>query len=419
MTVATGTIIAQVILAVSVLVLARLYDAKSVGLLTTYLSIATIVALAITGRYEQAIVLPKSDRDALDLARLSMVLATVGIFACVIIIVLSYRQLATKLETPQMEGWFFVLLASIYLNALRTTLTFLLNRWKRYKGLAKSRVWNASAAVALKLALFPLAQTGLLIGTVGGQFAGMGMMIRQARKDIPGDHPWAWENLRRVAKQYCNFPRYMMPSALTDAIAMYLPILGASFYFSPTTAGEIGMAMGLLCLPAAVIGSAIAQVFYQECSVSIHQREFLKVRNLLFQTWTRLFFATLLPMLAIYFYGPEIFAFILGGEWTQAGAYAAIMVPLFLADLIRSPTASTFLTLGLQKISFGFSLMTLASRTTAIYIGYRNANFAYGIAITVLIEIFLMAAFNARILWELKQRRTALPPTDEVSTLAV
>lgn len=418
MTVATGTVIAQIILASSVLVLTRLYDPAAVGLLTTYLAIGTIVALAITGRYEQAIVLPKDDRDALDLARIAMVLATVGTFACLLLIIVSFRKLAQRLDTPQMEGWFFVLIVSIYLNALRTTLSFLLNRWKRYKGLSKSRVWNAVAAVILKLALFPLAQAGLLLGAVGGQFAGMGMLIKQARHDIPGNHPWRWANLKRVALAYRNFPLFMMPATLTDSVAMYLPLLGASFYFSPRTAGELGVAMGVLCLPAAVVGSAIAQVFYQECTITIQERQFRKVRNLLFQTWTRLFFAALLPMLAIYFYGPHIFNFLFGDKWPQAGLYASIMVPLFLSDLIRSPTASTFLTLGLQRTSFHFSLLTLCGRGLGLYIGYQNGNFAYGMSITVLLEVFLMAAFNARILWELKRRRVSDERADSLDTVA-
>ena len=423
-TVATGTVVAQVILAVSALALARLYDKAAIGLLSTYMAIGAIVALAVTGRYDQAIVLPKDDRDALDLARLSLTLAAAGTFAFLVVVVLSYQTLAAKLQTPMMEGWFFVLIVSTFLNASRTTLSALLNRWKRYKGLAKSRMWHASVDVGLKLSLFPFEQTGLLLGAIGGQFAGIGILLKQAKRDIPGEHPFLWRNLWRVGRVYANFPRYMMPSALTDNVAMYLPMLGASFYFSPALAGEMMLAMGLLCLPAAVIGSAIAQVFYQECSVCVRENRFQEVRDLLFRTWTRLFFAALVPMGAIYFYGPEIFGFVLGEKWTQAGAYAAILVPLFLSDLIRSPTASTFLTLGLQRTAFGFSLATLAARGFGLFValhmpaysrdlpaGAFDYAYAYGISLTVIIEIVLMALFNARILFELRRRRIAASGT--------
>jgi len=406
-TVASGTVVAQVILAVSVLALARLYDQGPVGLLSNYMAIGTIVALIVTGRYEQAIVLPKNDEDALDLARLSLILAGVGTLVCLLLMVLLYQPLARSLQTPMMEGWFFVLLVSIFLNAMRTTLGFLLNRWKRYKGLSKSRMWNAAVAVALKLALFPLAQTGLLLGAVGGQFAGIGMLLKQAKSDVPGSHPFAWSNLRRVAREYKKFPLFMMPSAVTDSVAMYLPVLGAGFYFSPETAGNVAIAMGLLCLPAGIVGSAIAQVFYQECTVSLHAHEYLKVRNLLFKTWTRLFFTALLPMGVIYFWGPEIFSFVLGEKWATAGFYATILAPLFLSDLIRSPTASAFVTLGLQRRSFVFSLLTICTRAGALVYACHVNDYAAGLGLTVLIEIFLMATFNARILFELKRRRVA------------
>lgn len=431
MTVASGTIVAQVILAVSVLALTRLYNPGDVGLLANYMAIGTVVALAVTGRYEQAIMLPEDDRDALDLARLSLVLAGIGTLVCLLAIVFSYQKLASMLHTPSMEGWFFVLLVTIFLNAARTTLTFLLNRWKRYRGLAASRMWNAIAAVALKLMLFPLAQAGLLIGALAGQFAGMGMMVKQARKDVPGSHSFRWQNLKRVAKTYKNFPCYMMPAALTESISLYLPVLGSGFYFSKEISGQFSAAMGLLCLPGAIIGSAIAQVFYQECTVSIQKGEFLKVRALLFRTWTRMFFATLIPMGAIYFWGPEIFRFVLGEKWGMAGMYGSILVPLFLSDLIRSPTASTFISLGLQRASFQFSLLTLGARALGIFIAVErnrhyvpgangsifipesimSSNFADGIAIAVMIEVFIMAAFNARIIWELRRRRIAQEKT--------
>ena len=66
-----GTAISQLIpIGISPL-LTRIYTPKEFGVLALFVSIAKIISVFSTGRYEPAIVLPKKDKEALNLMAIS------------------------------------------------------------------------------------------------------------------------------------------------------------------------------------------------------------------------------------------------------------------------------------------------------------------------------------------------------------
>ena len=65
----SGTILAQLIPLIAAPFIARLFDATEFGEFAAIMAIVKIVTVVINGRYELAIVLPKSQRDARSLLR--------------------------------------------------------------------------------------------------------------------------------------------------------------------------------------------------------------------------------------------------------------------------------------------------------------------------------------------------------------
>ena len=69
----TGTSLAQAIPIIISPILTRIYTPEDFGLLALFLSITNIIGSVANGRYELAIMLPKEDEDAINIAALGFV----------------------------------------------------------------------------------------------------------------------------------------------------------------------------------------------------------------------------------------------------------------------------------------------------------------------------------------------------------
>ena len=73
-------------------------------------------------------------------------------------------------------------------------------------------------------------------------------------------------------------------------------------------------------------------------------------------------FAALMIMII----GPELFTFVLGARWSEAGIYAQILAPWFFVDFISSPLLAIFNVLEKQGTSLWFNALIFISRVIVI-----------------------------------------------------
>jgi O-antigen/teichoic acid export membrane protein len=131
--------------------------------------------------------------------------------------------------------------------------------------------------------------------------------------------------------------------------------------FSSELAGQYRMASKILILPAAIIGSAVSQVFFQRASKDIHLGVSL-VRTRYIKVCKMLALVGIIPLLLVGVYGEEIFSFVLGQHWIMSGKISQLLIFSAVMYFIFSPTASILIILGRQKILLIFSLLQLAYR---------------------------------------------------------
>ena len=76
-TLMTGTLMAQAVMLLFIPILTRLYNPSEFGIYSLFFAIASMVGMVSSLSYEQAIMLPKSDRDAQVLVFLSTIITIV------------------------------------------------------------------------------------------------------------------------------------------------------------------------------------------------------------------------------------------------------------------------------------------------------------------------------------------------------
>ncbi len=386
-----GTGLAQ-LLAIAVMpVLSRLYSPAEFGVLAVFLSVSTIVATAITLRYETSILLPKEESESISLVLLSLILATflgllVGITAWLI-----PEPIKVALGVSALGSWLLIAVLAGVLTAVVTIGMAWLNRQRAYVGMTQLRITQSGVGSICGIIL---GIYGISSGLLAAQLASLlvvGIFVLIKLRAMRGH--LSRQIMRAVATKHSLAPKFLLPTALLDVITMQLPVLIITAWFGSGAAGQFNMAWKMLALPAVLIGSAVGQVFVQRFAVAWGENQ-QAAKAILIRTWKSLIVVGVAPTILVIIFGEQIFVWLLGESWSEAGHLATILAPMLLATFVSSPTSGIYLVLGLQKYSLYFGVAFLVYRSACIYLGVINGEVKYGLAAWVICELIAIFIYN-------------------------
>jgi lipopolysaccharide exporter len=367
----SGAAIAQALSLIASPVLTRLYNPEAFGVFAVFTTIVFVLGLTVTGRYEQAIVLPNSERDAaslLGLSFLSTVVVTTGI---AILIWLSGATIANWLSVPELIAWLWLIPPYLFTIGVFNSLNYWSTRRNRFSRLSVAQMLHGGSTIGLQiLAGFARFNVmGLIGGKVIGQaLASVVLFLQVWREDgLKSDRSFSLTQLRELAYQHRDFPRYGMPQALVNALSVNLFTLVMSPFFGPSVVGYYALTQRVLALPTRLLGDSIRQVFFPKAS------ELIRSGGDVYRVWRMttlgLLAVGLIPFSVILLFGPQLFAFIFGAEWYQAGVYARLLVPWTYVSLANPPSVMMMPVLNKQGAYMGYELISLLSRAVAIIAG--------------------------------------------------
>ncbi|MGE5704690.1 MAG: lipopolysaccharide biosynthesis protein, partial [Clostridia bacterium] len=167
----TGTGIAQLLTFLTAPVLSRLYDPASFGILSLYTSIASILSVIISWRYEVAIVLPEKDEDAFSLLALCIQIITGMSIAILLVVVLFGESLLSRLGMSAVLPWMWWLPLHVMAMGLAQTLTYWCTRKQDFKGVASTQMVRSVAVTGTQVTggVLQAGAGGLIGGQAGGQ----------------------------------------------------------------------------------------------------------------------------------------------------------------------------------------------------------------------------------------------------------
>ena len=355
-------------------VLSRLYTPEEFGVFAVFNSLVILLCLASTGTFDYAIPMPKEDREAEGLARLALrwtrvfgIAALLGVGAAGLFTdgVGMFPYVAIVLVVPGV----------VVHNWLSVAMHWRI-RQERFRRLSASRTGQALGAAVTQIGLgfLGLTSAGLLFGHIAGRLAGLWVLLKDRWSE--------WRKLREggdaaesreIARLHREQPRYVLPSSLLASGSIELPILVISTLFSELLVGLYGFSYRMLTAPTVLAGYAIGNVYYQRISKSVQDRK--PVMRITVGLWLGLFALGLAPFGAIGLYGEEMFSFLFGSQWREAGRIASILTPMLLLNFTLLPTSRSLMVLGKQKAMPVFSLFSMVLRLLALVLGARYADF--------------------------------------------
>jgi O-antigen/teichoic acid export membrane protein len=392
----TGTAIAQLIPILVSPILTRIYSPQDYGVYGLFLSITALISVVATGRYEMAIMLPRSDDDVKSLINLTFrIMAIVLTFIVIIFFVFSYKL--KNILGYELSKYFFLFPIFIFLTSITQLVNYLLIREKKFKELASNKVISVIGSSGVQLIVGGLfaSPVGLIFGGVIGNLLaclvvlGKGYLIRYYKfYKMP---------VKAVAKEYRNFPIYDMPSSILNTVSLQLPIMAFSKFFDMAVTGYYAFVEKILFMPTNLISRSVFDVFKQKASEDYNK--YGNCRIIFLKTLKFLSFSGLVPLVILLIGAPFLFSFIFGSEWAIAGKYAQILAPLVYVKFVASPLSYVFHITKKQRIDLCGQILYLIFSAISISIGvyYNNITFLllmYTILVSCVYLVYLFFSFH-------------------------
>lgn len=340
----SGTTVAQALPILVTPVLARLFSPGDFGLLYLFAAISSMLAMIATGKYELAILLPEEEEEADQLWALSALLSLLSGFFFFLVFILIRKPVAEWLDEPGLSLILLILPLQTSIYCLNETFRYWFNREERFSILSLSQILLAvgNASGRIGMGWLRLGGVGLVLGTVLAQFLLLIYLsycfIRLGGRRVK--EGLSVKKLKELAWKYRRFPRNMVTGGLFHSGANQLPPILLNSLYSTALAGHFGIMNRLTRIPIGTLGKAYEEVFKQRAGKV--RQDPVQFRKLFFRTLLQLAGFSFLPFLALAFLAPNIFEWILGPEWREAGLYTRIFtLPMYLQFLL-TPLLAVF-----------------------------------------------------------------------------
>lgn len=335
----TGSVIAQAVPILLSPVLTRLYTPGDFAAFALFMSVTAVISVVAAGRYDQAILLPAEDEDALNLVALCWLILSSLCLLLSLIIGVFYGSLPAEWLAALHGEWLYLLPPAVFATTSFQILSVWNNRCARFPQLAMSRATQGSASGFAQCGLGYGAwhSAGLIWGQVVGLCAGLLMLLRYNWQSLQsGRAQLGRQRMVSNAYEYRRFPLLSTWGSLFDSGAFLMVLLVISHSFTSNITGFFSFTQRVLSVPLFLISSAIAQVLHQRIA-KMNNEDWQSIlpyvlRAALFLSAIAVPFVVLLAL-----FGVDLFSFAFGKDWAEAGRYAGLLSVAVGIRFIVSP----------------------------------------------------------------------------------
>ena len=409
----TGSVVAQAVPVLLSPVLTRIYEPADFAAFALFTAVNAVLSVIAAARYDQAIMLPAEEKDAINVVALS-VLILCGVCAVLgLLVSLSYGLPDSWIKELHGE-WLNLLPLAVFATSFFHILSQWNNRGGHFTKLALSRGTQGTAGGTAQCGLgyASLHAHGLILGWLGGQVLGVLMLLRSNLDSLRGALQHVnRDRLKANAKVYRRFPLLSTWGALFDCGGSMMPLFIISHVFSATITGWFSFTVRVLAMPLFLISSAIAQVLHQRIA-RLNNEDPSQILPYILRC------AAVLTLIAIPFvvilalFGVELFTLIFGDKWSEAGRYAGLLALAIGIQFIVSPL-SVVLTLNHNlKACVQWQVLYFFTVTLTLTLG-RNLSIDDFLVIYVIHELILYSLYFVVIIKAAGRRPTptGLPDT--------
>lgn len=363
-----ATAAAQVISYAAMPLLTRLFSVDDYAVLALFFSWMLPLVVLSTLRIEFSI--PDAGNDEESLLRRNLALRVSLVFSMGSAAVIASLWLMGVNFNPV----FWLLPAGILVTSWSqvynffTTRTgeFTLNSWYRIIG-------NIGiSGISIMIGYFFYHAYGLVVGFILGQLISLLVFVFFTKE------PFRLSNVMGMhlnGEQLGKFGKYIFyntPNGLLEVLQLSLIVFFLEGAFGAVVTGAFYLCWRILQAPSSLISNTI--FLSQYANASEMNRNGKPFHGMVISTFFLLLFAALPFMLLLMVYGDNLFGFVFGEEWREAGDFASVLIIYFGLSFAVTPFNYVPLIKGKHRQLLMFSAADLLLRCGAFYLGYLNGS---------------------------------------------
>ena len=341
-----GSIISQGLNFFSVILRGKLYSPESFGIYSLIVSIAGLLAIALTFSYETFIVPARSEIEAESIFHrgLQLVFRNSIFFGVSIIIVYLIQQSFDYLNRLNLVVLCLSTILGIAL-ALYSLIYQRILREQEFRILATRGPIQSFSIGSFQgiMNFLNLQRFGLVFGEIAGRLIGIAFLITRKRTKLSRK-----ENSHEMTKSGLpgkKLLRINLLGIILDTITGVSLILYASYFYGDYFAGQLSMAQKIVIIPTLFFGTSYAQ--YVLASKSHSKREGVKLNRSDFDSIIANLAKFGLLFAAILFVSGEwLLDYLIGGAWLPAGRLVTFLLPTLIISFVWNPVSSLYYVYG-------------------------------------------------------------------------
>jgi len=402
----SGTALAQMIALGFLPFLTRLYSPQEFGAFALYMAIASPLFILGNSGFKELIMLPHSNKIAAQFVQLTF-LISILVSSIVLFVTLVFDTQISNIIVGKTNGdadftfLLYFLPFSILFFVNYQSFRFWFMRFERYGIISSGQVakttTNMLSAISIKIAkTTQLAGAGLVFAAILAELINLvWLLIRCGKKDRILFEQIKPKRLIVIVIRYKKMATSLTVSQLIAALYTQLPNFIISAFFGLTTLGLYNIAERIASAPALLIANGVGDVYRQRAAVQY--RENGRFEKLMFKTMLTTTAIAIIPYSIGILFAPEIFSFVLGLEWEQAGKYASIILVGSFFGFITTPVDKAAVIVKAHKFILLFNVLRLVLHTIAALLVMLNILdlMSYIIALTA-IRIMVYAIMTIR-----------------------
>jgi O-antigen/teichoic acid export membrane protein len=405
----SGTAMAQIVLFISVTIIAKQYGPSEYGVYAGFVAAISILSIISTGKYELAIMLPKMESEVINLMNLSysinlLVCSIISIF--IVFLPISYLNWIFGIDNDNILLFLIIPLATYLLGAFQI-LNYWLVREKKYTILSLNKILRSILFGLLAIILgfkWPQALYLVIALTLSHLISNIFLRLNIKGVNINTKSIFINQNIRGlkdVAKRYIDFPLYILPAEFMNVVCAQLPVFVFLWVFNPTESGYFSFILTGFSIPISLLAGAILDVFKERAAKDY--RETGSCKDAYMQTFKKMLLISVVPFALLFFIGDDLILIFFGDKWAGATEFLDIMLVMFFFKFISSPLSFIFYIVNKQKEDFLWHIYILLTTVLVLYIGaivYKDIFLTlklYSINFSIIYLIYLLRSYQLSI----------------------
>ena len=365
----SGTAFAQLIGFALMPVVSRLFTPSDFGIFGSYNAVLAVLSAFVTLQYNQAVVLPERIQDAINLFFVSCLSVALVTGLCALAALFFPGEAQYLMKAP--SRWFLLLLTvSVLVAGLNQSLQSWCIRVKAFTHTSISQVIRSLSAAGIWTAagIGHAGAVGLVLGSICAEVLSSLNLSRVLKRDLNQTRAFvSWTKMKQLARDFSDFPAFAAPQNLMNALSQGLPVLLMSHFYGIGIAGAYAFSIRILQAPMNLVLTPLRQVLFQKASETHNQGGDLY--SLFLKITGGLMAVAIVPSAILFIWAPQIFSWVFGREWVEAGTYARWLMLWIFIMFSNVPSTLIARILRQQRSLLVYECIVLLSRTIILIVG--------------------------------------------------